>query len=63
MIALNPFSLSGKKILVTGASSGIGHETCLKIAEQGGSVIAVARRSNVATEVLSLLPTWLKAKT
>lgn len=43
---MNPFDLSGKKILVTGASSGIGYETCLAIARQGGSFIAVARRKD-----------------
>lgn len=43
---MNPFDLSGKKILVTGASSGIGYETCLAIARQGGTFIAVARRKD-----------------
>ena len=41
---MNPFDLSGKKILVTGASSGIGFETCRAIVRQGGTFIAVARR-------------------
>ena len=41
---MNPFDLTGKKILVTGASSGIGFETCRAIVRQGGTFIAVARR-------------------
>ncbi|KAF2329196.1 SDR family NAD(P)-dependent oxidoreductase [Flavobacterium nitrogenifigens] len=41
---MNPFDLLGKKILVTGASSGIGFETCRAIVRQGGTFIAVARR-------------------
>jgi NAD(P)-dependent dehydrogenase (short-subunit alcohol dehydrogenase family) len=43
---MNPFDLSGKKILVTGASSGIGYETCLAIVKQGGTFIAIARRQD-----------------
>jgi NAD(P)-dependent dehydrogenase (short-subunit alcohol dehydrogenase family) len=39
----NIFSLRGKTILVTGASSGIGFETCKTIAALGGNVIATAR--------------------
>jgi NAD(P)-dependent dehydrogenase (short-subunit alcohol dehydrogenase family) len=42
----NPFDLTGKLFLVTGASSGIGYETCLAINRQGGSFIAVARRED-----------------
>lgn len=39
----NIFSLKGRNILVTGASSGIGFETCKTIAALGGNVIATAR--------------------
>ena len=39
----NPFSLEGKKILVTGASSGIGQSTAIMCAEMGASVIATGR--------------------
>jgi len=31
----NPFSLEGKKILVTGASSGIGRSTAIACAQMG----------------------------
>ena len=37
------FSLKGKIFLVTGASSGIGYETCKTISSLGGRVIAVGR--------------------
>ncbi len=36
-------SIEGKRILVTGASSGIGRELALKLAEAGGEVILVSR--------------------
>lgn len=39
----NPFSLKGKKILITGASSGIGRATARICAEMGADVILVAR--------------------
>ncbi|MDX6188207.1 SDR family oxidoreductase [Flavobacterium sp. Fl-318] len=49
---MNPFDLSGKKILVTGASSGIGYETCLAIVRQGGTFIAVARRQDFLEKLI-----------
>lgn len=39
----NPFNLSGRHYLVTGASSGIGREICVTLAGLGASVLAVAR--------------------
>lgn len=49
---MNPFDLSGKIILVTGASSGIGYETCLSINRQGGTFIAVARRVELLEKLI-----------
>jgi NAD(P)-dependent dehydrogenase (short-subunit alcohol dehydrogenase family) len=49
---INPFDLTGKKVLVTGASSGIGYETCLAIARQGGTVIAIARREPLLEKLM-----------
>jgi NAD(P)-dependent dehydrogenase (short-subunit alcohol dehydrogenase family) len=48
----NPFDLSGKIFLVTGASSGIGFETCLAISRQGGRFIAIARRKNLLKKLI-----------
>lgn len=48
----NPYDLSGKKILVTGASSGIGYETCLAISRQGGTFIAIARRVELLEKLI-----------
>jgi len=52
----NPFNLTGKTILVTGASSGIGRQTCISIANMGGIVIASARNEERLNETLSMLP-------
>lgn len=38
-----PFSISGKKILVTGASSGIGKATAISLSRMGANVIALGR--------------------
>ena len=39
----NPFSLAGKTVLVTGASSGIGRETALVCGRMGASVVITGR--------------------
>jgi len=39
----NPFSLNGKTVLVTGASSGIGRETAIACSRMGAHVVATAR--------------------
>lgn len=39
----NPFSLEGKKILITGASSGIGKATAIECSRMGAKVIIVGR--------------------
>lgn len=36
--------LKDKVIILTGASSGIGRATALKLSSEGGKVVAVARR-------------------
>jgi NAD(P)-dependent dehydrogenase (short-subunit alcohol dehydrogenase family) len=47
--------LKGRKILVTGASSGIGREACITIVREGGTIIAVARRENLLKELIAEL--------
>jgi NAD(P)-dependent dehydrogenase (short-subunit alcohol dehydrogenase family) len=49
----NPFSLYGKRILVTGASSGIGRATALECSRLGASVILTARNEQRLQETLS----------
>ncbi len=54
-MAYNPYSLEGKSILVTGASSGIGRETCAHVARMGGRVIATGRdRARLAETIEAL---------
>ena len=43
---LSLFSLDGSVALVTGASSGIGHEVAIGLAQAGAKVIAAARRED-----------------
>lgn len=49
-MAENLFSLEGKKILITGASSGIGHQCALDCSAQGAKVILLARNESVLKE-------------
>ncbi len=44
-------SIGGRKIMITGASSGIGLETALKIGDAGGEVILVSRTREKLEEV------------
>lgn len=49
----NPFSLEGKTILVTGASSGIGRATAIECSRMGAKVIITARNEERLQETLS----------
>lgn len=51
----NPFSLTGKTVLVTGASSGIGRETAIQCSKLGAKVIITARNEGRLKETLSHL--------
>jgi NADP-dependent 3-hydroxy acid dehydrogenase YdfG len=44
--------LRGKRILLTGASSGIGAVAACKLAAEGASITAVARRESLLAEVV-----------
>lgn len=39
----NPFSLEGKKVLITGASSGIGYATAIECSRMGASLVLTGR--------------------
>ncbi len=51
----NPFSLHGKTILVTGASSGIGQETAIACSKMGARVIVTARNPERLKETFDQL--------
>ena len=51
----NPFSLEGKTILVTGASSGIGRASAIECSKLGAKVILTARNEERLQETLSQL--------
>lgn len=51
----NPFSLEGKKVLVTGASSGIGKETAIVCSKMGAEVIITGRNEQRLQDTLEML--------
>lgn len=51
----SPFSLGGKTILITGASSGIGRATAVACSQQGATVFVTGRNEARLAETLSLL--------
>ena len=51
----NPYSLEGKTILVTGASSGIGRGVAIEASKMGAHVIITARNEERLQETMSLL--------
>jgi short-subunit dehydrogenase len=48
--------LSGKTVVITGASSGIGRETALAFGRAGANVVLAARREHALREVVDGLP-------
>ena len=55
MIDYNPYSLRGKKILVTGASSGIGRGIAIECSRIGASVIITGRNAERLQETLCMM--------
>jgi NAD(P)-dependent dehydrogenase (short-subunit alcohol dehydrogenase family) len=51
----NPFSLSGKTILVTGASSGIGRATAVECSKMGANVVITGRNAERLQETYEQL--------
>ena len=49
----NPFSLDGKTILVTGASSGIGRQCAIDCSKMGAKVVAIGRKKERLEELMS----------
>lgn len=54
-MSYNPYSLSGKTILVTGASSGIGKATAIECSKLGAKVILIGRNEERLAETLSYM--------
>jgi 3-oxoacyl-[acyl-carrier protein] reductase len=52
----NPMDLSGRTVLVTGASSGIGRETSVVLAELGASLVLTGRRREELDRTAAALP-------
>ena len=51
----NPYSLKGKTILVTGASSGIGQTTAIECSKMGAELVVTARNEERLNETFYLL--------
>lgn len=49
----NPFSLEGKTILVTGASSGIGRQCAIDCSKMGAKVVSIGRNKERLEELMS----------
>lgn len=54
-MVFNPFSLSGKTILVTGASSGIGRGIAIQCSKMGGVVLITGRNKERLQETFNML--------
>ncbi len=53
---MKQFSLEGKTVLVTGASSGIGRQVAISVAEAGANLFITGRNPERLSECLQMLP-------
>jgi NAD(P)-dependent dehydrogenase (short-subunit alcohol dehydrogenase family) len=51
----HPFRLTGKNIIITGASSGIGRQTAVTCSQMGARVVLIARNADRLNETLTLM--------
>ena len=51
----NPFDLTGRTILVTGATGGLGRQTAISISQMGATVVLIGRREERLKSVLAEL--------
>lgn len=51
----NPYTLEGKRVLITGASSGIGRSTAIECSKLGASCVLCGRNEERLQETLSML--------
>ena len=52
---INPMALTGKHIVVTGASSGLGRETCIVLSQLGAKVSLISRRKGKLDDTISAM--------
>ena len=52
---MDKFDFNGKKVIVTGASSGVGRETAIILSQCGAKVILVARREAELIKTLEMM--------
>ncbi len=52
---MDRFDFSGKKIVVTGASSGVGREVAIQLSEANAKVVLIARREDELKKTLSMM--------
>ncbi len=52
---INPMDLTGKHFVVTGASSGLGRQTCITLSQLGAKVSLVARNEGKLNETVALM--------
>ena len=51
----NPYSLTGKTVLITGASSGIGRKTAIECSKLGAQVVLTGRNRDRLNETFTTL--------